>query len=314
MRDRALLQPQADPGPVRGRPPARLVVQVEHEMRAGDTLGHASREDHGGIDARLPSAVESAGVTAGRGGRTVPRRGACPGPRRDARAPAASAAWLQLHAAFRIELGARLQRRGCDHHVMDDRAVARDDLRRFHPHITLEGQLDIGKLPRALALGRHFHLRRFDDHIGWPSAGVIPSLCKLRQRGHVAVIAPWRARIHPRHQLVDLGLAQAAIVPPFAMVPLGVPRGHLTRDDLALDRAGPRPHFVVRPERHRRDLARPMARDALGVHDRSNVLPERRPRGLGRTRGREQRRSDDQADRDVKSHHDVASVKTRRDR
>ena len=40
-----------------------------------------------------------------------------------------------------------------------------------------------------------------------------------RRSGHVAVIAARRARVHPRHNLVDLRLTQAAIVAPFAVLP-----------------------------------------------------------------------------------------------
>ena len=98
----------------------------------------------------------------------------------------------------------RRQRRGRHENVMDDRAVAGYDLRSCHPDVTLERQLHIRKLPRTLALSRHFHLRRFDDQIGRTPTGMIPALRKLRRSGHVAVIAARGAGIHPRHNLVDL--------------------------------------------------------------------------------------------------------------
>src|SRR5487761_1377582 len=104
---------------------------------------------------------------------------------------------------------------------MDRRAVARYDLRSFHPKVALERQLHINKLPRTLALGRHFHLRRFDDQIGWTPTWTVPALRKMRRSGH-AVSALRGARINPRHNLVDLRLAQAAIVTPFARFSLGV--------------------------------------------------------------------------------------------
>ena len=190
---------------------------------------------------------------------------------------------------------------------MDGRAVAGNNLRRRHPDVTLERQLHIRKQPRTLALGWHFHLRRLDDEIGRSPTWMIPALCKLRRSGHVALVPARRARINPRRNLLDFCLTQPPIVMPLARLPFGVPRWHLAGDDLALDRAGPWPHFVVRHERHRRHLAGTMARDAFGVQERSNVLRVRRARRLTENRGRQQGHSDEHADWNMESHHRIRS-------
>src|SRR5580704_1369123 len=185
---------------------------------------------------------------------------------------------------------------------MDSRAVARYNLRSRHPNVTLERKLHKNILPRTLALSGHFHLGRFDDHIGWTPLWTIPALCKLRRSGHVTVTTARAACINPRHNLVDLGLTQAAIVTPFARLPLGVPRWHRASGDLDLDGAGPRPHIVVRHKRHRRHLARPVAHGTPGIEDWSNVFRERRLRGFGENRGRDQSCTNDAPDQDVGLH------------
>ena len=190
---------------------------------------------------------------------------------------------------------------------MDGRAVARNDLRRSHPDVALEWQLHIGKQPRTLALREHFHLRRLDDQIGRSPTWMIPALCKLRRSGHVALVPERRARIGPRRDLLDFCLTQPPIVMPLAGLPFGVPRWHLAGGDLALDGAGPWPHFLVRHERHRRHLAGTMARDAFGVQERSNVLRVRQASSLTENRGRQQDHSDEHADWNMESHSRIRS-------
>ena len=55
-----------------------------------------------------------------------------------------------------------------------------------------------------------------------------------------------------------------------------VPRRHHAVGDLLADRARPRAHFLIADERHRRDLAGPMAGDAVRVQNRRDVTRERR--------------------------------------
>ena len=57
-----------------------------------------------------------------------------------------------------------------------------------------------------------------------------------------------------------------------------VPRRHLPVGDAGLDRARPRPRLLVGHERHRRDRIGPVARFALLLEDRRDVLGERRRR------------------------------------
>ena len=157
---------------------------------------------------------------------------------------------------------------------MDHLAIAGHDLHRADVHVVSdEWQLHIRILPGVLALSFYFHRGRRDDDIRWSPTGMIPSLRKLRGRG-CRFAAALGASIHPRYDLVDFRLTEAAIVAPLAMLALGVPRRHLARDDFGLDRADPGPHFLVRHERHGRHLARPVALRALLVQDRSNLFPE----------------------------------------
>src|SRR6266516_1687563 len=59
------------------------------------------------------------------------------------------------------------------------------------------------------------------------------------------------------------------------------PGRHLSRNDRLFDRLRPRPCFSVAQQRHRPDLARPMAALAIFLQDRKNVLVEGdRPAGL----------------------------------
>ncbi len=107
--------------------------------------------------------------------------------------------------------------------------------------------------------------------------------CELRKRGHVLRIPARRAGVDPRHHRCDLGVRQAPVVHERAHVLDRVPRRHLLRGHHLPDLFRPRPHFLIRRERHRRHLTRPVTLQALRVQNRRDVLrvgrlrPERRP-------------------------------------
>src|SRR5262249_38836007 len=87
---------------------------------------------------------------------------------------------------------------------------------------------------------------------------------------------------------VDLRRGERAVVRELAIARVGTPGGHLAALDLRFDRLRPRPYFLIRQQRHRRDLAWAMAARALVEDDGRNILCEgwtRRCCGAGGIRG-----------------------------
>ena len=165
--------------------------------------------------------------------------------------------------------------------VMHDRAIARTKLERLGEAILAPRHLGVEHLHAEFAFGRNREVdRHLEDRIRLASKR--PAFGKRRQRRQVGVAAPGRAALHPRHDGVDLRLRQAAVVAHLQRVcGIGSPRRHLTRDHLVLDHLGPRPHVLVRRERHRGDLATAVTRRAIVEDDRSHVLRERGHGGGG---------------------------------
>ena len=125
--------------------------------------------------------------------------------------------------------------------------------------------------------------RRLEDQVGLavhllevPDVVARP-LDRLR---HVLHVALGRAGRHPLDDGVDLGVAQRAVVLEVldAQALVEVPGRHLPGLHAVADRAGPRPALLVGDERHRRDRIGPVARLALRLEDRRDVLGEGRRR------------------------------------
>ena len=99
----------------------------------------------------------------------------------------------------------------------------------------------------------------------------LPSFSEGRQFGKVAWGTLGRARIDPLCNGVDLLLFQPQIILEETMTGVGEPGRHLAADDLVLDPASPRPHFVVGAERHRSGLAWTVTGHAVLENDGSHV-------------------------------------------
>jgi hypothetical protein len=137
-------------------------------------------------------------------------------------------------------------------------------------------------VPGVLRVRGQGERRRLDDEIGWtaeqlgevPDRGVGP----LDRRRHVLRIAHRRATVHPLGDRLDLAIGQRSIVLELlnADVLVDVPRRHLARHHACLDRLRPRPRLLIGGERHGRHRVGPVARLALGLENRRDVLCEGR--------------------------------------
>jgi hypothetical protein len=150
---------------------------------------------------------------------------------------------------------------------------------------------------------RNADFRQLDHHVGLAE---LPALGKPGRRGHVFRIALRRASIDPAADRRDVLGTQPRVVRKRANRGVSEPRRHLARDDLVLDRPGPRPRVLIGEQRHRRDFTGPMADHASGVQDRSDIAREghlwrsRRDRRRPRCNRRGDREEDDKA---CASHH-----------
>src|SRR5437764_9012961 len=83
-----------------------------------------------------------------------------------------------------------------------------------------------------------------------------------------------RARIHPFHDGLNLVLSERRVILEAlkANVRIDAPRRHLARDDALLDGANPRPHVLIRQQRHRRHLPWAMTVLAGALQDAPDVL------------------------------------------
>ena len=127
-----------------------------------------------------------------------------------------------------------------------------------------------------------------DDQIGLGAEErrVVPALAvrPLLRRRHVLRIALRRACVDPLHDRGDLLVGERSIVLELLDADglVDVPWRHLARFDAGLDRTRPRPGLLERPQRHRRDRARPMTGFALLLKYWRDVLREGgRRRDLG---------------------------------
>ncbi len=152
------------------------------------------------------------------------------------------------------------------------------DLHRFH--VTVFGDRQLGRRelsPPVRRVRLDQDLRALDDQIGFAGVpgGPIGEHQRLR---HVGGIAARRAAIGPLRDLNDLFFAQRRIVLVVlnADVLLDVPRRHdaglVAQRGPRLHRAGPWPGLFVGQQRHRRDLARPMAVLTAALKNRRNIF------------------------------------------
>ena len=140
---------------------------------------------------------------------------------------------------------------------------------------SLNGNRRVEHLHAELAFGGDVELdRHLHDEVGL--AAVRPSGREGRRRREVRVVAARRAAIDPGDDRVDLRLRQTRVVAHLQRLRrIGAPGRHLARDDLGFDRARPRPHVVVRQQRHRGDFTRAVALRAMIEDDGRHVLGER---------------------------------------
>jgi hypothetical protein len=102
---------------------------------------------------------------------------------------------------------------------------------------------------------------------------------------HRSVVMPVGPTVDPTRDQIDFGLAQAQVFAQIldadvAIVPIG---RHFACHYLVLDAARPRPHFLIRRERHGPDRAGHVTLLAVLLDDWSDVLREgHRPGIIGR--------------------------------
>ena len=179
---------------------------------------------------------------------------------------------------------------------MNDRRIVGADLHPLHPDVGRERRLHEIRELRDTRPSAAPALRSADRS---PTSGcptTQPPAGNVGAAGRSAS-SPFAAPLSAHRTIVSMSccerLRSLAI---FMLAGPGAPRRHLAGHHLVLDRARPGPHVLVGDERHRRDLAGPMADDAVLVEDRRDVLRERR-RLRPRRRGRADCREDDDDDR-----------------
>ena len=162
--------------------------------------------------------------------------------------------------------------------VMRDLLVAdaRLGFDRAQPAVFGESGLDDVVAPPVGALRRDLVLPRGDHQIGRAEAPRVVVL-ELHGRRHVGRVALRCAGIDPFHDRCDLFVGERRIVLELrdADAARDVPRRHVARFDLALDRPRPRPGVLVGQERHRRNRARPVAPLTGALQDGRDVFGER---------------------------------------
>ena len=267
---RTLREDEADLGTVLRFLAVRRVVHLEHDRRAG-----ANQHGRAGIEAERARAGREPGDE--RADALRPREealsfGACGVGVGRSRLSAGD-----VHALREPEAALPRFRLGGPHrhdHVVDHFARARPDLDRLHP-------LVLGEVRRNLEV-LVFH-ESICGHLVVRSASRRPRPAR-RAPSHRRTSAPaggpsdlpGRAVVRPALDDGLLLIAQAALVGELAVGLVGMPRRHDAGDDLVADLLRVRPRAVVREERHRRDLARPVTAGAVLVKDRRDVFREGR--------------------------------------
>ncbi len=98
----------------------------------------------------------------------------------------------------------------------------------------------------------------------------------LLRRRHIFRIPHRRPRVHPLDDLRDLFIRQRSIVLELLNADsfIQMPGRHLPGCDAFLDRLGPRPHFVISDQRHRRHRFLAMASLAFFLENRRDIFGE----------------------------------------
>ena len=179
-------------------------------------------------------------------------------------------------AARRISRTKRHRTRGhtrvtrVDQHVVHHGAVTRANLERLNPPILGEVRRNLEVLIGNFALRRHAVGALHAEHRVGLSDG--PTLRVHRSRRQVLRVALRCARRDPPRDHILLGGRQAAVVLPRAVCRIGMPGRHRPVDDVVTDGASPGPCLLVAQERHRGNFPRPMARGAVLVEHRRDIL------------------------------------------
>ena len=175
--------------------------------------------------------------------------------------------------------------------VVSDRDLRRLHLDGGHPRVFLEAAGHDNPRPLDDALGRHLVLRAVDHEVRLDPPPAVGPGDGLRT---VLWIARRRPAIGPRGQCGDVLRGERPIVQEMAVAGVGKPRRHLLGLHRRLDRARPGACGLVGLERHGRDLAGAMARLAVLLQDRRDVLVVRHGGRRGALRrGRWLRNGDD---------------------
>ena len=161
---------------------------------------------------------------------------------------------------------------------MRDAGVFRQELDGADPARLAEVDLDHLLREEVVTVGRHLDAVERDDVVGFAE---LPALLEGRCFGQVGGIALRCPGLRPVDDRFDLGRGERDVVRPHVPVGVAAPRGHVAVLHRASDRAGPRPCFPVRHERHRGDLAGSMALHAVLEEDRRDVAAVGRRVGRG---------------------------------
>ncbi len=153
---------------------------------------------------------------------------------------------------------------------MDDRGVAWPDLRGLHPYVLRQLRVERDVLVRHRPLGGDFDLLgHLQDEVG---RGDAPPFGEDGRRREVGRVAFGRAARDPVGDDLLLLDRQSGVVGKLAMLGRGVPGGHSTFVDDLGDHARPTAGLAVVRERKRRDLTRPVTRDATTLQDPGDIL------------------------------------------
>ncbi len=153
----------------------------------------------------------------------------------------------------------------------------RPDLDGANPTILSQPRRHFGLPPVILRERGHRVGRGLDDEVRRSAQLLrkVPHVVvrELLRCGHVLRIALRCAGVDPRNHRLELLVGQRTIVLEGlnADGAIDMPRGHLSRGDARSNRPHPRADLLVRHERHRRNVAGPVARLTLLLKDRRDV-------------------------------------------
>src|SRR5262249_2899653 len=161
-----------------------------------------------------------------------------------------------------------------DDDVMNDSANARSNLGCLNPLVFGEVGRNAEVLVLDHARGRHrIFLWQIKHNVGLAD---VPAFQELRRWWEVFGVTFFRSLIHPSDDRVDVLLREFAVIQELAVMRIGVPRRHRPISDLLLYRTRPGPRVLISQQRHRRDLAGPMALHAVVEEDWRDVFRKSR--------------------------------------